>query len=202
MLFLCIAVLFLQRAINAAASEHYLRLTAVVSDEKDDHAKFECWEMATPFASYPTVGSSIMGLAEVTNVSYVVLPPRSGEGIHKPPHPMSVTKAMVQLYRTNANLHRLFVLLLGLAHVTLPYGDDELYIVEGVNGLIVANDVRGEGHFTDYPSGKASVALQIPFKDGRLPQHRVVNEGGCVPKSDMTERELAKENLYDQRHPD
>jgi hypothetical protein len=69
---------------------HYLHLTAVVSDEKDGHAKFECWQISTPFASYPTVGDSISGLADVTNVSYVVLPPKSGEGIHKPPHPMLV----------------------------------------------------------------------------------------------------------------
>ena len=75
----------------SASRPHYLHLTALVSDEKDDHAKFECWEMATPFASYPTVGDSISGLADVANVSYVVLPPKSKEGRHRPPHPMSVS---------------------------------------------------------------------------------------------------------------
>jgi hypothetical protein len=90
------------------------------------------------------------------------------------------------------------VLLSGLAHVTLPYGDDELYIVEGVNNLIVANDVRGEGHFTDYPSDKPSIALQIPFRDGKVPEHRVVNEGACAPDSGMMEDSLAVEALVSQ----
>ena len=86
------SVLVALQLITTARSvqRQYLRLTAVVSDEKDAHAKFECWQMAAPFVNYPTVGDSISGLADVANVSYVVLPPKSGEGIHKPPHPMSV----------------------------------------------------------------------------------------------------------------
>ena len=89
---LLLVVLVTLQSITAAFQEQprYLHLTAIVSDGKDGHAKFECWQMATPFASYPTVGDSISGLAQVTNVSYVVLPPHSGEGIHKPPHPMLV----------------------------------------------------------------------------------------------------------------
>ena len=85
-----LTLLFILFIFNLAthASKHYLQLTAVVSDEQDDHANFECWEMATPFTDYPTVGTAIPGLADVANVSYVVLPPRSKEGIHKPPYPM------------------------------------------------------------------------------------------------------------------
>lgn len=65
----------------------HLQLTSVVSGN-DGKAKFECWEISTPFKGYPTVGESITGLAEVSNISYVVLPARADEGIHKPPHPM------------------------------------------------------------------------------------------------------------------
>lgn len=71
----------------AVATSHRLKLTAVVSDE-DQNAAFECWELATPFSDYPTAGSAIIGLADVSNVSYVVLPPGSEEGLHNPPHPM------------------------------------------------------------------------------------------------------------------
>lgn len=70
-----------------AVGSDRLQLTALISND-DAKAEFECWEMAQPFSGYPTVGQSITGLAEVSNVSYVVLPPRSNEGIHKPPHPM------------------------------------------------------------------------------------------------------------------
>lgn len=63
--------------------------------------------------------------------------------------------------------------------MTLPYGDDEVWIMEGVNGLLVANDVTGIGHYTDYPSDKETVALQLPFRDGKLPGHMIVHSGSC-----------------------
>lgn len=71
------------------------------------------------------------------------------------------------------------MLLSGLAHVTLPEGDDELWIMEGVNGLMIAADTVGVGHVTEYPSDKPTVALQIPFEDGRVPEHRVLYRGVC-----------------------
>lgn len=81
---------------------------------------------------------------------------------------------------------RLFVLISGLAHVTLPEGDDELWIMEGVNGLMIAADVVGEGHITEYPSDKPSVALQIPLEDGKMPEHRVVKKGVCDSQFDAS----------------
>jgi hypothetical protein len=70
-------------------------------------------------------------------------------------------------------------LLSGLAHVTLPEGGDELFIVEGVNGLMIAADTIGDGHSTAYPSDKETVALQLPFADGRFPEHSVLHSGVC-----------------------
>ncbi|KAI0137039.1 hypothetical protein BJ170DRAFT_40743 [Xylariales sp. AK1849] len=142
-------------------SPHHLHLPAVVSGH-DGKAAFECWEISRPFSKYPTVGTSITGLADVSNMTYVVLPPKSKEGLHKPPHPM------------------FFVLISGMAHVTLPESEDELWIKEGANGLIIAADVEGDGHFTEYPLDKASIALQIPFADGIVPEHRVVKGDLCV----------------------
>ena len=71
--------------------------------------------------------------------------------------------------------------------MTLPDQDDELWIMEGVNGLMIAADVFGDGHYTEYPSHKPSVALQLPFKDGVLPQHRVVSQGVCKPGTEPGE---------------
>ena len=65
----------------------HLHLTALIT-KPNGAAAFECWRVSQPFRDYPTVGSAISGLADVSNVSYVVLPPRSEEGLHKPPHPM------------------------------------------------------------------------------------------------------------------
>lgn len=67
----------------------------------------------------------------------------------------------------------------GSAHLTLPAGEDELWIRDGINGLIIAVDTVGDGHYTEYPSTQPSVALQIPFKDGVAPDHRVVKHGPC-----------------------
>lgn len=44
---------------------------------------------------------------------------------------------------------------------------------------MIAADYWGEGHFTAYPSDKETVALQIPFRDGRVPEHEVVGESVC-----------------------
>lgn len=74
---------------DTGATSQYLHLTALISDH-NGRAFFECWEIASPFSRYPTVGEAIPDLADVSNVSYVVLPPRSNEGLHKPPHPMFV----------------------------------------------------------------------------------------------------------------
>lgn len=86
---MCIWALFGTACAHRVQPKH-LQLSAVVSGD-DGSAAIQCWEMATPFKQYPTTGEAIAGLAEVTNVSYAVLPPRSNEGIHKPPHPMYVS---------------------------------------------------------------------------------------------------------------
>lgn len=67
-------------------AEH-VTLTAVLSDQ-DGSLRFECWEMEPSFSNYPTVGKAVSAFADVSNVSWVVLPPQSTEGFHKPPHPM------------------------------------------------------------------------------------------------------------------
>ena len=66
---------------------HHLTLTALLSDD-NGKAFFQCWQMSTPFIEYPTVGSAVPTFAQVSNMTYVVLPPRSDEGLHKPPFPM------------------------------------------------------------------------------------------------------------------
>ena len=70
--------------------------------------------------------------------------------------------------------------------MTLSEGTAELWIMEGVNGLMIAADVKGNGHFTGYPSDKPSVALQIPFHGGEPPKPRIVRPGVCVSSATPT----------------
>lgn len=72
----------------ATVEKHYLTTTAVVSDSLGN-ARIQCWQFDSPFETYPTVGMA-MHFGQMSNLTYVVLPPRSKEGLHKPPHPMYV----------------------------------------------------------------------------------------------------------------
>jgi len=78
-------------------------------------------------------------------------------------------------------LARLFILLSGVARIREPYSFHEFWIRPG--GLIVAADIESDGHYTFYPSDVESVALQIPFNNGTLPEHDVLWQGPCSASS-------------------
>lgn len=60
-------------------------VTAVLNSKSPPyHAIIECWALSTPFKTYPTVGKAL-SLGDTRNATYVVLPPNSGEGWHRPP---------------------------------------------------------------------------------------------------------------------
>ena len=58
-------------------------------------------------------------------------------------------------------------------------------MLEGVNELVVAADMAGVGHNTEYPSDKETVALQIPFANGQVPNHKVLKAGACHPATQV-----------------
>ncbi|RYP27930.1 hypothetical protein DL767_007457 [Monosporascus sp. MG133] len=164
---MCLGLVFLASVLSencaaiapSGASSQYLHLTALVPDH-DGRAAFSVLGNGFPVLeiSHDRPGHSRLG--DVSNVSYAVLPARSNEGLHKPPHQM------------------FFVLLSGLANVTLPEERDDLWIKAGFNGFMIAADNVGDGHFTEYPSDEQSIALQTPFANGVLPAHRVIKIGG------------------------
>jgi len=75
---------------TSKAKEHLL-LTALLSDGSGE-LRFECWQLDQPLERYPTIGKASKGFADASNISYVQLPPESSEGLHKPPHPMQVSR--------------------------------------------------------------------------------------------------------------
>lgn len=81
-----ISSLLLFSRTSVSDSPKYLTATAVISDSSGN-ARIQCWEFTVPFVEYPTVGMALQ-LANTSNLTYVVLPPRSKEGLHKPPHVM------------------------------------------------------------------------------------------------------------------
>ena len=66
--------------------------------------------------------------------------------------------------------------------VSLPNSTDTATIHGGREGLILAADtmnVSALGHYTNYPSQKSTVALQIPTANNEIPPHAVLHAGAC-----------------------
>lgn len=79
-------------------------------------------------------------------------------------------------------MYRWVIFLSGLAHITLPNCTEEVFVLGGKGGMIVAvdtADVSEEGHSTKYPGDEQTVAVQVPFPDGVFPPHRVLYGGPC-----------------------
>jgi hypothetical protein len=71
----------------------------------------------------------------------------------------------------------------GVAHITLPHSSDEVFVVGGKHGGILAldtADVSADGHFTVYPTNEVTTALELPFADGKVPPHVSLHDGPCT----------------------
>ncbi|MCJ1358079.1 MAG: hypothetical protein MMC33_008077 [Icmadophila ericetorum] len=152
-------------ALAAAPKYTYFNLTAIAA--KDGASVLQCWQLANPFmvSSTPgTAGTAIETLGNAANASYTILPARFDGGLHHAPAVQYVA------------------FLSGLVRIYLPNNTEVAYVHGGKKGLILAvdtPDVSQYGHYSDYPSGEQTVAMQIPTAGGVVPEHRVLYEGGC-----------------------
>jgi len=72
----------------------------------------------------------------------------------------------------------------GAARITAPDADKEgLWLIGGVNGLVVLADTKGPGHVLSYPSNGQSIVMSIPFADGVIPAYEVLHQGNCETES-------------------
>ena len=180
---------------TSSSPPKYLNLTAIAA--KDGKSTLECWQLTKPITVSSTAGTSgtlIQQLGDVSNASYVVLPPKFDGGKHTAPNAQYVFNPRApsrfeghsyprRMLMLSVQSTRYVVFLSGKAHVTLPDSKDEATVFGGENGLIIAADTADlskEGHITTYPGDTPTVALQIPFKDGKLPEHRVLHSGPCT----------------------
>ncbi|KAK7547797.1 hypothetical protein IWX50DRAFT_341721 [Phyllosticta citricarpa] len=116
----------------------------------------------------------------ITN-QYTVIPARFDGGIHNAPAPQYAAPYPPPLYPKVALSHksRFVYFTSGLAHLSLPHGDDEAWVLGGVNGLIFAYDTTGTGHRTTYPSDQATIALALPVEGDKPPPYSVLHQGPC-----------------------
>lgn len=81
-------------------------------------------------------------------------------------------------------MNRWNVFLSGLAHITIPNSQQEVYIEGGKYGLLLAADtadVSQSGHISS--TGNEEVTdLMIPTPNGRLPRHNVLHSNPCTPQ--------------------
>ncbi|CAI6333148.1 unnamed protein product [Periconia digitata] len=149
-------------AAESTSNTTYLTATALVT--KGNDSAFECWQLTEPFrrASVPGIsGAQIVTISNNTDLAYSIIPPRFDGGIHNAPVPQIVH------------------FLSGLAYLTLPHNETEAWVVGGVGGLLFAVDTVGTGHRTQYPSDQETVAIALPFAEGKIPDHTVLVEGPC-----------------------
>ena len=78
------------------------------------------------------------------------------------------------------NHRRILVWIAGEGNFTLPYSDDYAEVKPNKNGVVIATDVTGTGHRTNFPSDKWTESIELPLPYGELPEHTVLHEGVCV----------------------
>ncbi|EJD36632.1 hypothetical protein AURDEDRAFT_188330 [Auricularia subglabra TFB-10046 SS5] len=148
------------------AAARTLNITALTGHK--GQSALECWSMHPPFTESGqegTAGALTMQLGNLANASYSILPPQFNAGLHNAPNVQYV------------------VFLSGLAHISLPHGNDSAFVLGGANGFLFAADtaaVSKDGHLTVYPSDEPTRALQIPTANGRVPPHKVIHAGPCT----------------------
>ncbi|KAF3068947.1 hypothetical protein GL218_08059 [Daldinia childiae] len=146
-----------------------LNVTAIGA--KDGSSRFECWELAAPFVSSSQTGiagSQTTFLGDVSNITYNVIPAGFDSGVHNTPR------------------NQWIIVLNGLAVITLPDNSSVTVATSpGEMGLLFAADtpeVSREGHGNYFPGVSETIFLQVPTKDGAIPEHKVLNDDGpCTP---------------------
>lgn len=77
-------------------------------------------------------------------------------------------------------MYRWVIFTSGFVELTMPNNTGTAYVRGGQNGIIIAADTVGTGHYASYPTNDETVTLFIPFEGGAYPAHTVVAEGPCV----------------------
>ncbi|KAL9020292.1 MAG: hypothetical protein Q9185_002473 [Variospora sp. 1 TL-2023] len=146
-----------------SAKPNHLTLTAISA--KNGVSTIERWQLKSPFATASEAGVSGVPFAQLgktSSASYAVIPPH----YDSPPHPAPQLQYVC--------------FLTGEAVITIPETGQSATIKGGRHGLIIAadtKDVSRVGHVTTYPTGEETVAISMPFADGKVPEHVVLEDG-------------------------
>ncbi|KAF5385667.1 hypothetical protein D9757_005477 [Collybiopsis confluens] len=147
---------------NTSPSRNTLLANAIVG--KNNASSVECWAVEPGFQISPTTGNDILQLGNLSGASYSQWPN---------------TGSPIDLGFHNAPAVQWVLMIVGGANITFPdLTTHNLTVSPGE--LFIAADVAGTsavGHRTVGDSG--SIVLQMPFQEGTVVNHIVVNEGTC-----------------------
>ncbi|KAL7622007.1 hypothetical protein AAE478_007508 [Parahypoxylon ruwenzoriense] len=158
-----------------------VRLNVTAIGAQHGKSRFECWELLAPFVSSSqsgVVGTEVTSLGDVANITYNVIPAGFDSGFHTAPSNQWV------------------IVLNGLAVVTLPDNSSTSVTTSmGEMGLLFATDTKDvshEGHSSVFPGVTETIFLQVPTKDGAVPEHRVLYDNApCAAPEFVGLREWA-----------
>ncbi|KAI1173045.1 hypothetical protein F4777DRAFT_478608 [Nemania sp. FL0916] len=164
----------------------HLNVTAVGG--KDGKSRFECWQLSTPLdqsGQFGLVGTAASFLGDVGNMTYGVIPAGYEGEFHTAP--------IVQW----------IIVLNGMSRIVLA--DNSTFTVSNDGGessfLFFADTpaVSRQGHKNYYPGDTETIFLQIPTRDGKIPEHRVLlDDAPCTSAEFVGLRSLASASCSDQ----
>ncbi|RWA08419.1 hypothetical protein EKO27_g6693 [Xylaria grammica] len=151
----------------AGSAATCLNFTAISTRDNTSH--FECWQLSTPFthSNQPGIaGTASVILGDVTNITYNVIPAGYDSRLHTVPS------------------NQWAIVLNGVAIITLADNSTTSVTTDGgESGVLFFEDtatVSRRGHGSFYPGITETIFLQIPTKDGIVPEHEVLsNNAPC-----------------------
>ncbi|KAI0518505.1 hypothetical protein F5B22DRAFT_599438 [Xylaria bambusicola] len=155
--------------ISAIAGSAATSLNFTAISTRDNTSHFECWQLSTPFEhsnQLGIAGTAAVVLGDVTNMTYNVIPAGYDSGLHTVPS------------------NQWAIVLNGVAVVELADNSSiSVTTNAGESGVLFFEDtatVSRRGHGSFYPGITETIFLQIPTKDGMVPEHRVLsNDAPC-----------------------
>ncbi|KAI0144972.1 hypothetical protein BJ166DRAFT_583166 [Pestalotiopsis sp. NC0098] len=145
------------------ASSTTLNVTAINARNGKSH--FECWALSSPFISSSQsgiVGTQTTHLGDVANITYNTIPIGYESAVHTCPS------------------NEWVMVLKGFAVITLPDNSSSTFMATaGEPGLFFAADtaaVSEKGHGSYFPGVTETIFLQVPTKNGSIPEHEVIYE--------------------------
>ncbi|TLS30058.1 hypothetical protein PpBr36_02806 [Pyricularia pennisetigena] len=174
--------------LNAVAWGEVIPLNVTALSSRDGISVIQCWQLA----SIPEEARSAMNydLGDMDMATWSIIQPRTTVGEAWAPNVL-LTMVLNGLIRVTApapvanESSSTPSLAVDSTVAGLPETTHTAYLMPGsvVSSMVIAADIKAvstiRGHFTEFPSDEATVLVQIPFRGGKAPEHKILYDGQC-----------------------